>query len=128
MEKHFNLSDYGIAFATREKGLAVGEEIKNNLISMNAADTLIITGKGVKAVSYSFMDELLARIMDAWTRPEHAEKKIALAEWEEPILQAFRTTQVQRHLTLNNLYIVESANRKSAGKARTHSTKEHQLV
>ena len=128
MEKHFNLFDHGIAFATREKGCVVGEEIKNTLISINATDTLFINGKGVKAVSYSFMDELLARIMDAWARPEHAEKKIALAEWEEPILQAFKTTQVQRHLTLNNLYILESSDRKTTGKARTRSVKEHQLV
>jgi hypothetical protein len=97
-------------------------------VSLNVSDTLIITGKGVKAVSYSFMDELLARIMDVWARPEHAEKKIALAEWEEPILQAFKTTQVQRHLTLNNLYILESSDQKTTGKARARSVKEHQLV
>jgi len=128
MEKHFNLSVHGIAFATREKGCAVGEEIKNTLISIGATDTLIINGKGVKAVSYSFMDELLARIMDAWALPEHAEKKIALAKWEEPILQAFKTTQVQRHLILNNLYILESSDRKTAGEALTRSVKERQFV
>ena len=128
MEKHFNLSNHGIAFATREKGRVVGDAVKNDIIAMNAADTLIINGKDVKAVSYSFMDELLARIMDAWARPEHAEIKITLAEWEEPILQAFKATQVQRHLTLNNLYILESSDRKTTRKARTRSVKEHQPV
>jgi hypothetical protein len=116
MEKHFNLSEHGIAFATREKGCVVGEEIKNTLISINATDTLIIHGEGVKAVSYSFMDELLARIMDAWARPEHAEKKIALAEWEEPISQAFKTTQAQRHLTLNNCISLNHLTKRQPGK------------
>ena len=58
MEKHFNLSDHGIAFATREKGCVVGEEIKNNLISMNAtirADVPLRNESGLSRLSFDQM-------------------------------------------------------------------------
>jgi anti-anti-sigma regulatory factor len=54
-----SLSTYGTSFATRGRGEELRERI---LTDVDTVDPLVIDLDGVKHVSYSFADELLAKL------------------------------------------------------------------
>jgi hypothetical protein len=55
MPSLFRLRDFGRAFATREKGA----ELRNELLVSSADDSLVVDFADVTNVSYSFADEFL---------------------------------------------------------------------
>jgi anti-anti-sigma regulatory factor len=55
----FQLSDFGRAFATRERG----DELRRLLLEQAAGqDAVVVDFAGVASVSYSFADEFLAKL------------------------------------------------------------------
>ena len=55
----FTLSDFGHAFATRERGAELREELMGRVTEH---DAVLVDFAGVTNVSYSFADEFLAKL------------------------------------------------------------------
>jgi hypothetical protein len=83
MKKHFKLSDYTVTYSTRAKGDEIAYTLKDFVKTLNNDDYLVIDFDGVKAVSYSFLDQFFSNII---TCDLLKEKEISIAGWSQNLL------------------------------------------
>ena len=86
------LSDFGSTFATRQKAQTIGVTLKASVSTRH--DSLVVDFSGVRAVSYSFADELLTQILEATVRTERHMAK--LSNCSEEILGVFTSGRQTR--------------------------------
>jgi hypothetical protein len=90
METCVRLAKYGNAFATRANGARIANNIKENVLKLQDADTLVIDLSGVEAISYSFTDELIKVLLSAAEEQnEKINKSIILSGCKNEIAEVF---------------------------------------
>jgi NDP-sugar pyrophosphorylase family protein len=94
MKKHFKLSDYAVTYSTRTKGDEIAYALKDFIESFNNDDYLVIDFDGVKAISYSFLDQFLSNVISFDFLKE---KEISIAGWSQDVLSVIDRSLQHRH-------------------------------
>ena len=82
MNRYFELSQVAATFSTRPKGAEVATYLDTIAESLKNDETLVIDFSGVKAVSFSFMDEFLSRVANI---PAAQEKRLVITGWSKEL-------------------------------------------
>jgi hypothetical protein len=83
MKKYFRLSDYATIFSTRTKADEIASILSEYVKTLNDDDTLVIDFAKVEAISYSFLDEFLSRIVEF---PILKERRISITGWSKNLV------------------------------------------
>jgi hypothetical protein len=94
MEKYFKLSNYAITYSTRIKGDEIAHALQQFADKLSKNDSLVIDFNGVKAVSYSFLDEFLSGLNKFDLLKE---KEISIVGWSNSLLPAIEKSLQQRN-------------------------------
>ena len=82
MNKHFLLSKYSVTYSTRFKADDIANIMEDYVKSFCKEDKLVIDFRGVKAISYSFLDQLLSRVKQS---PFLKDECVSIVGWTEDL-------------------------------------------
>lgn len=94
MNKHFRLSNYSVTFSTRTKADEVATILGDFARNLHYDDNLVIDFAGVKAISYSFLDEFLSKVSGF---PLIKERRVLIAGWSADLVQVIDKSLQHRH-------------------------------
>ncbi len=97
MDRHFRLSDYARAFATRDQGGEVAHALTE--FYKNSDGIVVIDFEGVDALSYDFMDQFLAKI-----KPLIRQRCIAIVGWSNSLVDVIIKSMAHRHIWVSPRY------------------------
>jgi hypothetical protein len=100
MKKYFKLSDYAVTFSTREKGDEIAYALKEFVSSLSDDDYLMIDFDGVKAISYSFLDQFLSNMIDFDLLKD---KEISISGWTKDLISVIDKSLQHRRFDYSSL-------------------------
>jgi len=94
MKKIFKLSDFATIFSTRTKADEIADNLGQYIHTLSDDDILVIDFSKVEAISYSFLDQFLSRMIEF---PLLKEKRISIAGWSNDIVPVIDKSLQHRH-------------------------------
>jgi hypothetical protein len=94
MKKCFRLSDYATIFSTRTRADDIASILSDYIKTLNDDDTLVIDFAKVEAISYSFLDQFLSRMVNF---PMLRENRMSISGWSENLVSVIDKSLQQRN-------------------------------
>lgn len=94
MKKSFKLSDFATIFSTRTKADEIADNLGQYIKTLSDEDILLIDFSKVEAISYSFLDQFLSRLIEF---PLLKEKRILITGWSKNIVSVINNSLQHRN-------------------------------